>query len=206
MQTATQTEATNVDNTKPPLNFGFFSTQNCVRPDQVERYEAMSKGLFHKFRPVGPIEDMLTAEIIRSAWRLERCVMVEHKIGLECDFDPMLDDKYSRIQINIDRARLQAQTALRRAMKDLRDLQTERWLQSGTLPPDYDASHRGIACLRQMLEARLALARLKKAHPPEPGVQDMVPDTALNVHTMICRCGSGLRFKKCCGDTQVHRR
>ena len=205
MQTAAQTDATSSES-KPPLNFGFFSTQNCVRPDQVERYEAMSKGLFHKFRPVGPIEEMITTEIIRSAWRLERCVMVEHKIGLECEFDPMLDDKYSRIQINIDRARLQAQTALRRAMKDLRDLQTERWLQSGTLPPDYDASHRGIACLRQMLEARLALARLKKAHPPEPGVQDMVPDTALNVHTMICRCGSGLRFKKCCGDTQVHRR
>jgi hypothetical protein len=206
MQTAAQTDSTNADNATPPLNFGFFSTENCVRPEHVERYEAMCTGLQTKFRPFGAIEEMITTEIIRSAWRLERCVMVEHKIGLESEFDPMLDDKYSRIQANVDRARNQAQTALRRAMKDLRDLQTERWLQSGTLPPDYDASHRGIACLRQMLEARLALARLKKAHPPEPGVRDMVPDTALNVHTMICRCGSGLRFKKCCGDTQVHRR
>jgi hypothetical protein len=125
MQTATQTDAINADNTKPPLNLGFYSTENWVRPEHVERYEAMSTGLQTKFRPFG-------------------------------------------VQINVD----------------------------------YDASHRGLACLRQMLEARLALARLKKAHPPEPDVRDLVPDTALNVHTMICRCGSGLRFKKCCGDTQ----
>ena len=64
MQTAAQTDSTNVDNTRPPLHFGIYSTQNCVRPDQVER------------------EEVLTTEIIRSAWRLERCVMVEHKIGL----------------------------------------------------------------------------------------------------------------------------
>ena len=49
------------------LKFGLFSTQNCVRPEETAQYERLSKALWKDLNPVGPVEELLAVEIVRTA-------------------------------------------------------------------------------------------------------------------------------------------
>ena len=188
------------------LTFGPFSTKNCVQPHETEEYEALAGALWTELCPKEAVEQMMATEIIRCAWRLNRCAVVESELGrrtMENAFscDPMLDEKTARIQTAVDRTRAQTQSALRRAMADLTALQTERWAQQETLVFGHVPTSIGLAALKPVLVTRTLYE--KQLRPRE----DKTPDAGkpISVHDRICFCGSGSKLKNCCGDTQVHR-
>jgi len=126
--------------------FGLFTNTNYVQPLEQDEYDQLTAGLWDELRPVGHIEDMLAAEIIRCAWRLRRCAVSEgYMVGLTQrnqfkDYhldevkrrsqpaDPVFHCYSDTTQAAIDRARSQAQSCQRRAMSDLAARQTERFL------------------------------------------------------------------------------
>ena len=81
------------------LKFGLFSTQNCVRPEETAEYTKLSKALWKDLNPVGPVEQMLAIEIVRAAWRLQRCAVAEAEDGAN-----------PATQVSVDRARASATT------------------------------------------------------------------------------------------------
>jgi SEC-C motif len=162
-------EASSANATK----FGLFTNANYVQPSEQGEYDQLTAGLWDELRPVGHIEDMLAAEVVRCAWRLRRCANSEgYMVGLrqEQQFrtyqldeekrrrqpaDPVFHDYSASVQAAIDRARSQAQSCLRRAMSDLADRQTERFLREEMLPSGLSSGDGsatlGLACVRQYL-------------------------------------------------------
>jgi hypothetical protein len=170
-KTAEGKQASSANSTK----FGLFSAKNCVRPDEHEEYEAMCAGLLTTLNPVGHLEEMLAADIVRAAWRLRRCTVAEaeleeinrttqanpathsHQVP-EANLDPLCHSATAHTQQAIDRARSQAISARRRAWADLEQLQNERFLRvelrkARLLDPTVDISRYGIAKIKKVVSA-----------------------------------------------------
>jgi uncharacterized protein YecA (UPF0149 family) len=151
------------------LRFGLFSAKNCVRPDELAEYEALTGALWNELRPESPLQELCAVEVLRAAWRLRRCTEVEAVLAERSLADPMLDAELLRTQAAVDRARSQAHGILRRSLNDLRRLRNEQNVpakptQSGAADP-----------------------------PSPPSVHPATPRNA------ACPCRSGQKYKRCCG-------
>jgi hypothetical protein len=133
------------------LKFGLFSTQNCVRPEETQEYTKLSKALWKDLNPVGPVEEMLAVEIVRAAWRLQRCAVAEAEDGAN-----------PATQASVDRARTSTHASLRRLLNDLRQFQSDRWLRAEVLRDGFDEDYIGIADAHRVIKG-LAENELLKA-------------------------------------------
>lgn len=151
----------------------------------------MSRTLYAEFRagfhedlaPEGAVEHTLAAEIVHAAWRLRRCSVIEAGMEPDGELDPMLNP----VQQSVDRARAQAQRSFHRATAELRRFQTERQFRIESLPADFDTTPVGLASYKDMAPA---LAR------PKPAITIQSQPVGRNTP---CICGSGIKFKRCCG-------
>jgi len=132
------------------LKFGLFSTQNCVRPEETAEYTKLSKALWKDLNPVGPVEQMLAIEIVRAAWRLQRCAVAEAEDGAN-----------PATQVSVDRARASAHNSLRRFLSDLRQFQSDRWLRAEVLREGFDEQYYGIADAHCVIKGLADNERLK---------------------------------------------
>jgi hypothetical protein len=167
------------------VRFGLFSTKNCVRPEETEEYEALSIALWTDLHPQGPIQEMFATEVVRSAWRLRRCVEVEATLAEKTTGDPMLDEDLLRIQTSVDRARTQAHGIMRRSLADLHRLRAESPKTPIEVPVKTPAKPTQSGD-RHMHESNL----------PCP---DCDREKALIPRNAACPCGSGQKYKRCCG-------
>ncbi len=177
LSTGPRTEAGKAATSQNALKFGLFSTTNCVQPHEQDEYNQVCAQLWDSLNPVGLVEELHATEVVRCAWRLRRCAhaegsllaLVHHEFvkGLyptappDVFLDPMLYPSALAVQSSVDRARGQAQSAMRRALADLRNLQTERHLRSEVLNPGHDPSHFGLASLRDVIAGINDHARTK---------------------------------------------
>jgi hypothetical protein len=139
------------------LKFGLFATQNCVRPEETGEYNKLSKALWKDLSPVGPVEEMLAVEIVRTAWRLHRCAVAEAEDGAS-----------PATQAAVDRARASAHASLHRLLNDLRALQSDRWLRAEVLRDDFDGSQLGIADTQRVIKGLAGNERLKSQFVMSP--------------------------------------
>ena len=132
------------------LKFGLFSVQSYVRPEETREYRKLSKALWNDLSPAGPVEEMLAVEIVRAAWRLHRCAVAEAE-----------DGSNPATQAAVDRARASTNNSMHRLLKDLRALQSDRWLRNEVLRDGFDNSHLGIADTHQVIKGLAGNERLK---------------------------------------------
>ena len=59
------------------VRLGLFTAHNCVQPEEKQEYDNLYKGIWLDLNPSGAMEQMFATEIIRGAWRLRRCAIVE---------------------------------------------------------------------------------------------------------------------------------
>ena len=116
--------------------------------------------------------------------------------------DPMIYGCTSGTQVAVDRARTQANGAMRRAMAELRRLQTERLLRTALLGENADVSALGLASLGEVLPKLedQAKAELLSAYAePAPEAKSEITNrTESTPRGALCPCGSG-KYKRCCG-------
>jgi hypothetical protein len=166
------------------ISSGLYSSRDFVRPDEQDLYAEFCAGFELNLVPEGAIEHTLAAEIIHSAWRLRRCSVVE--AGMNCvtdgESDPMLDHPQ---QQPVDRARAQAHRLFHRATAELRRIQTERQFRNQFLDE----------------EVELGLASYKEiSKQPKPAITIQTQSTPERTgRNTPCTCGSGQKFKRCCG-------
>jgi hypothetical protein len=153
------------------LTSGLYSAGDFVRPDEQDLYAEFCAGFQSDLAPNGAIEHTLAAEVVHAAWRLRRCSVIEAGIvPLGCDSpDPLLD----KTQQSIDRARAHAHRIFHRALAELRRLQSER--RAIRSKPD------GFTKQSQ------------SSVGPTSSTGGDIPRNA------PCTCGSGVKFKRCCG-------
>ena len=152
------------------VSFGLFSTRDFVRPEETEDYKLHREGLLLDFNPEGVLELAHAAEILTATWRLRRCGILESGMSAS-DIDPMANPETAKLQVAIDRARIQAYNILRRATAELERLQARR-----TPKP---------------VEATPAPPTIQTHHQPERDA-----NIARNA---LCPCESGQKYKRCCG-------
>jgi uncharacterized protein YecA (UPF0149 family) len=188
--------------------FGLYSAADTVQPGEEPIYHLFCEGFQHDLAPEGAMETTLAAEIIHAAWRLRRCAEAESAIEVQSD-----------AQSSIDRARAQALRHFQRATAELRRLQTERQIRNETVPEDYDIATLGLASCKEMaailksdLRRQLLLHKLKDAEmstavteaicAPVPAARQIFPASAESApipRGAPCPCGSGTKYKRCCG-------
>jgi SEC-C motif-containing protein len=203
--TGPTTAAGKARSSRNALSSGLFSRGDFVLPDEQAQYAEFCAGFQAHLEPDGPIEQTFAAEIIHAAWRMRRCSAVA--AGLTGSLDPMVDPAAAQTQQAVDRARNDAHRAFQRSLSELRRLQTERQFRTESFPDDFDPATLGIASFKDMAPALMIDTQrqmlLQKLRPnPEPKPLFTIPTQSgigQTPRNSPCTCGSGLKFKRCCG-------
>jgi hypothetical protein len=194
---------------------GLFSKGDFIRPGEEDIYATFCDAYEIDLAPEGAIEHTLAAEIIHAAWRLRRCSAIE----TEAD-----EQALEKNQQSIERARAAAHRAFHRSIGELRRLQTERHVRIKVAGDDAEilglASCREIAAagqrtpaadeeiLRQWLRLPPRRSEITKQSQslPEPSTTDFAKQSQsapaqapLIARGASCPCGSGIKYKRCCG-------
>ena len=180
--TGPRTEDGKAKSAKNSLIFGLFSG-DFIRPGEEDAYHALDVTIHCDLAPVGAMEELLGEEIVRAAWRLRRCGLVEsHLVAASmdaenCFLDPMecrTADHFAKVQNSVDRARSQAHRLFHKAHAELRKLQAGRKSPEST----------------PMKSAEPASTDFRLGSLCQP------VGTPRNA---ACPCGSGQKHKRCCG-------
>jgi hypothetical protein len=192
------------------LSSGLYSQADFVLPGEHGIYAEFCANFQSDLVPEGAVEQTLAAEIIHAAWRLRRCSAVE--AGMSYDIDPMLDPDAAKTQQSVDRARVQAHRAFHRATAELRRLQTERQFRAEFLPEDFDTESLGLASYKEIAPALRKLRRAEEQTVMNDAMSEMMQQINRPLPTLPpeksgsfcarnapCTCGSGIKYKRCCG-------
>jgi hypothetical protein len=178
--------------------FGLYSTGDVVRPEEESLYQAFCEDFQRQLAPQGAMETTLAGEIVHAAWRLRRCAQAESTLAAHFDaqsgLDPMLDPATAPAWNSIDRARAQALRHFQRATAELRRLQTERQARNDKARNDNALKSSFIPDVRhQLFPNKLLPDNLTKQ------TQSEAPQAAPIPRGAPCPCGSGAKYKRCCG-------
>jgi hypothetical protein len=156
------------------VSSGLFSTRDFVRPEEAADYAELRDTLWDELHPSTLLETTQTAEIVSATWRLHRCAALE--TALDSAPDPV------EAQKSIDRARTQAHGILLRATAELRRLRKDA--------PEAPAKTPKVPTTEQTQSpARLADLALEEVESALAAIPRGAP----------CPCGSGQKYKRCCG-------
>ncbi len=189
------------------IETGLFTTTCFVRPNEAAEYEEFASSYRAELVPVGILEQTLATEIMSAAWRLRRCNLVELSSELTED-----------LERSLHRSRANAHNIMRKAMAELRRLQTERQVRNEIYPEGTDLSDLGLASMKEVIavrnnheRARLAAERVgnfdapmsvihKACSAPGPVQSASLCKTAgQTARNSLCPCKSGQKYKRCCG-------
>ncbi len=174
--------------------FGLYSAGDVVRPEEESLYQAFCEDFQKQLAPQGAMETTLAAEIVHAAWRLRRCAAAESSLDAQSGLDPMLDPATAAAWNSIDRARTQALRHFQRASAELRRLQTERQARNDHARTGKDLKPGSFPDARPQLLPNKLLP-----NNPTKQTQSEAPQTASIPRGAPCPCGSGAKYKRCCG-------
>lgn len=180
---------------------GLFTARDFIRPGEEDAHARLCAAIKEELCPLGLIEEALVVEIIHATWRLQRCSTVEH--ALSANLDPMENSATIPIQTSVDRARAQTQRSLLRLIAELRRLQAGRQIRDESLPEN-------LASPLENARAQLIFRRLDGladfesifmagTAPPASPKTEITKQTQSIPRNAACPCGSGAKYKRCCG-------
>jgi SEC-C motif len=185
---------------------GLFSATDFVLPDERDIYTEFCAAYEADLLPVGALEQTLAAEILHAGWRLRRC--------------STLETTGEHAQDSIDRARASAHRIFTRSVNELRKLQTEHQSRvksdTGALglasslvltQAQHAADKASVAAVEAELFGRRPERRCNSMEfHEEPAAGDFAkqsqsapPEAVQTPRGAPCSCGSGIKFKRCCG-------
>ena len=206
---------------------GLFSASAFIRSDEEEIYKEFRAAWNTRLVPDGPLEETLVGELVQAAWRLRRCTLLETAAhgafgaGFEIDASTPAED-LDRIQASIDRARTTAQRALQRNLNELRRIQTDRQMRDAAPYGHQAHAEFGAAsirdvdnfvhqivhrypedCFRMSPASRRENAKQSQstaAAPQADSAKRTQSDPPPTPRGAPCPCGSGEKYKRCCGE------
>jgi hypothetical protein len=213
--TGPRTEAGKAASARNSTKHGLFAQRDFILEGEDEEYAQTFSALMAEIAPDGILEQTFATEIMGATWRLRRCGILEFDLARATDPAP---DAQTAIQKSIDRARSQSHNILRRSLIEIRKLQTERQTRVLMIPGGVGSPDLGIADTRKAVKtAALSLlaaedrknaaaqnssfckpANSAPITPAKPTSSSFCnpPATPRNAQ---CPCGSGVKYKRCCG-------
>jgi hypothetical protein len=210
--TGPRTEAGKATSARNSTKHGLFARRDFILEGEDEEYAQTFSALMAELSPAGVLEQTFATEIIGATWRLRRCGILEFDLARSADRAP---DAQDAIQKSIDRARAQSHNILRRSLAELRKLQTERHTRILTTP---DGQTPGSFCQppESATPAGSSFCKPAQAAPATPSnpagssfyklpAAAAIPagssfcKTPVTPRNAPCPCGSGAKYKRCCG-------
>jgi SEC-C motif len=175
------------------VSTGLFSAGDFVLRDETEIYAEFCAAYQADLAPAGPVEETFAAEIVHAAWRLRRCSTIEESIRIK-DGAWNIEETLK----SIERARAAAFRIFTRANTELRKIQAERRrpARGEAAPEKREAApqKREAASETPSRQPAPVFAKQTQSDPAPAG-----NPVALTPRGAPCHCGSGLKFKRCCG-------
>ena len=202
------------------ITSGLFSKTDYIAHDESEIYAEFCAAYETDLVPQGAIEHTLAAEIVHAAWRLRRCSEMEEQS------DPGDALRFEKLQTSIERARSAAHRVFQRSLNELRRVQTERRMRDKLAAATGSVQQLGVASCKEVdafrrptaasmeaeLQQFLAIPRQsifakRSQFSREPAQSEITkqtrsapaPPTQTVSRSAPCTCGSGLKYKRCCG-------
>ena len=107
----------------------------------------------------------------------------------------MMDERTEKQQKSVDRARAQSHNILRRSIAELRKLQKQR------LEVHEEDSLAALQSLIDKIDQIDQTSFCKSELQPVAQPSGCEIDTESNPRNALCPCGSGTKYKRCCGKT-----
>jgi len=233
-KTGPHTEAGKAASSRNSLKDGLFAAHDFIREGEQEEYDRIAAALRKDLAPEGALEELFTAEVIGASWRLRRCRLVEGRLATQSDLDPMEDEETGKVQKSVDRARSQSNNTIRRAIAEMRKLQTGRLIPKEDQPaakpqpadplemnpwdldlnkPDHFAAFDHFVMTSPLGNPNFLRNNsfCKPAEPAEPAADSFCKEpkpapvsSPKTGRNEPCPCGSGKKYKKCCDSPEVH--
>jgi len=187
--TGARTEEGRIATSRNATTFGLFSKRDFVPPRDREEYAKIAISFWEQLSPIGTLEQAYVAEIVSATWRLHRCARLEAEMAEAGDAAGLAAahaDTGLAAQTSIDRARAQAHTLLRRSTADLRRLQTEATARHQVFQGNPIPKGVGLTSYKEVFPVVAAGEKL-----------GLICKTASR--NSACPCGSGQKYKRCCG-------
>ncbi len=109
---------------------GLTSRDLTVPPNDRPEFDQLQTSLYEDLQPEGALETELFRQIVRAAWNLRRIPRLETElIQLTHGTDPLANPDLEAEFARLGKYRLQAERSFYRALKALRELQTDRALR-----------------------------------------------------------------------------
>jgi hypothetical protein len=221
--TGPTTEAGKARSYRNATKNGLFSAGNLILDTETEEYLQTLKALFTQLSPEGVLEETFANEIMSATWRLRRYRILEEG-DLTADLPPKEQTSVDRARAqshNILRRsmaelrQLQTERTIRVQLNDLEIpglADTKQVLATLALHKKHSLDSRKSSDL-DTLEGLMAQADRELGmqtaqgssfcEDPEPSAP--APDTSFckteptTPRNALCPCGSGTKYKRCCG-------
>jgi hypothetical protein len=113
------------------LKHGFTSKNTIIPPGMEEEFDQLVEGYANDIRPAGAIEETLFRQLVRSAWNIKRIEIRQAELASD-DYDPLTAPDNKEFD-RLERYHARYQGNLRSTLRELRALQTSRFIQK-TIP------------------------------------------------------------------------
>lgn len=108
---------------------GLRSETLYVPPGEKDDFDSLHLYLLNEVHPAGELESQAFERLVQAAWRMRRVRASEAVLIADCaarGVDPFLDDDAERKMKRLEDYHRRAESAYARAMRELRELQTNR--------------------------------------------------------------------------------
>lgn len=163
------TEEGKARSSRNAVSHGLTSRDVYIAADEQELFQSLKAGLESEISPAGAVETDLFEKLLLASWKMHRIRRMETEI-FELERDPVLNPETAKALDRLNRYHAEAERSYYRALKMLRELQTNRVLHDSSPDP-----------LVQSLPALVKVEKLKKQNeaksPARPADTPATPAT-----------------------------
>ncbi len=131
------------------VKHGLTARDVVVAPEDQEEFEALQASLYGELQPQGTLELLLFNQALAACWRLRRISRIEAGLA-GAGRDPLADGVLDKTLARLARYEANAQRSFYRALKELRELQTNRALRAAC--PELTAGAPLLASTRTLVQ------------------------------------------------------
>ena len=175
LSTGPRTEEGKARSSQNARTHGLTARDLVVRDDEREEFQELLASFQSELDPLGALEQTLFDEIVHAAWNLRRIRRLEASLATSAS-DPILDDTLEPTLNRLARYQARFERTLSRSIRDLRALQTNRFVVNELIAPEDRA---GLSPLAAIVELPKGTHQTLFRSPVERALDDIEHDSQL---------------------------
>ncbi|MBL8291204.1 MAG: SEC-C domain-containing protein [Bryobacterales bacterium] len=207
-QSGPTTSAGKAASSRNAMRHGLTNLHPVVTEADRPEYEALREQLLFSLQPVGFLQDLTVQRLVNAAWNIQRCLKLENQVMEAVDgLDPLGHPEAQKQVALFQRYYLRFEGSYRANLRELERLQRLQLLNDVHFGEEHAVSALHDLQLYQRFAKQNGLPPQPVQEPaqnPQPlsnqqGAKRNAAAFAKVGRNSPCRCGSGKKYKRCCG-------